>query len=173
MANKYFLFFDNRIAEGITTTGQYAIQAVSRTANAYMSKICKKEMDYVVYNDTDSCVGSSLVYVNDKQIPIEKLYDMFSDYTKYDPENQNFVKPTVGITTKSFNTEKEQIETKQIKYVMKHKVKKEMFRITSEDGNSVVVTGDHSVIVRRNNAYASIKPKYIVEDDIIITTQLK
>jgi DNA polymerase elongation subunit (family B) len=57
MANKYFLFFDNRIAEGITTTGQYAIQAVSRRANQFMSKVCKIDMDYVVYNDTDSlCV---------------------------------------------------------------------------------------------------------------------
>lgn len=54
LANKYFLFFDNRIAEGITSTGQYAIQEVSRVANNYMSKVCDVKKDYIVYNDTDS-----------------------------------------------------------------------------------------------------------------------
>ena len=84
MANKYFLFFDNRIAEGITTTGQYAIQAVSRTANAYMSKICKKEMDYVVYNDTDSlCVCfDNLVKLSPKKMGDDSSADYILKFIK-------------------------------------------------------------------------------------------
>ncbi len=54
-ANKYFLFFDNRIAEGITMTGQYIIQKVQHTASEYMGKIVKSPgEDFISYSDTDS-----------------------------------------------------------------------------------------------------------------------
>jgi len=50
-----FLFFDNRIAEGITMTGQYIIQYVSRHFNTRLNDFFKtKDVNYVVYMDTDS-----------------------------------------------------------------------------------------------------------------------
>jgi len=55
-ANEYFRFFDPRIAEGITLTGQYIIQLVAQEVNAYLNKICGTEgKDYAFYADTDSC----------------------------------------------------------------------------------------------------------------------
>lgn len=55
-ANEYFRYFDNRIAEGITLTGQYIIQFVAKELNAYMNKICNTtDVEYVFYADTDSC----------------------------------------------------------------------------------------------------------------------
>jgi DNA polymerase elongation subunit (family B) len=54
-SNQYFLFFDNRIAEGITMTGQFAIQEVAKTASRTIGGFLKKpDDDFVVYSDTDS-----------------------------------------------------------------------------------------------------------------------
>lgn len=56
MANKYFLeYFDIRIAEGITTSGQLSIKWISRKCNEYFNRLLKTDgVDYVVANDTDS-----------------------------------------------------------------------------------------------------------------------
>lgn len=54
--NEFFRFYDDRIAEGITITGQYIIQTVTRSLNEYLNKIGGTEnFDYAFYGDTDSC----------------------------------------------------------------------------------------------------------------------
>ena len=55
MGSPYFRYYDLRMAEGITTSGQLAIRWVSEALNAYLNKACKTEgVDYCIYNDTDS-----------------------------------------------------------------------------------------------------------------------
>ena len=50
-----FMFFDNRIAEGITMTGRYIIQYVSRHFNKRLNDYFKTDdFNYIVYMDTDS-----------------------------------------------------------------------------------------------------------------------
>jgi DNA polymerase elongation subunit (family B) len=54
--NEYFRFYDDRIAEGITITGQYIIQRVGKALNVYLNKVCgTTNFDYSFYSDTDSC----------------------------------------------------------------------------------------------------------------------
>lgn len=56
MANEWFRFFDIRIAEGITTTGQYIIQRISNDLNKYLNTSLKTgALNYSFYSDTDSC----------------------------------------------------------------------------------------------------------------------
>lgn len=53
--NPYFRYYDLRMAEGITMTGQIIIQWIERKVNEYMNKVLKTEdFDYVVASDTDS-----------------------------------------------------------------------------------------------------------------------
>lgn len=55
-ANYYFRYFDDRIAEGITITGQYIIRTVGKALDEYLNKICGTEnFKYSFYSDTDSC----------------------------------------------------------------------------------------------------------------------
>ena len=55
-ANYYFRYFDDRIAEGITLTGQYIIRTVGRALDEYLNKICgTQDVMYSFYSDTDSC----------------------------------------------------------------------------------------------------------------------
>lgn len=58
MANKYFRYFDHRIAEGITLSGQRAIKTAEKAVNDEMQIMLNSEKDYVVAIDTDS------VYIN-------------------------------------------------------------------------------------------------------------
>ena len=55
MGNQYFRYFDIRMAEGITTSGQLSIRWMANKLNAFMNKTMKTEgKDYVVAIDTDS-----------------------------------------------------------------------------------------------------------------------
>ena len=59
LGNQYFKYFDLRLAEGVTLTGQLAIQWAERAINQSMNKIMKTgDKDYVIAIDTDS------LYVN-------------------------------------------------------------------------------------------------------------
>jgi DNA polymerase elongation subunit (family B) len=56
MANVWFRYYDDRIAEGITMTGQFIIQKVAVAINVYLNKVCETTgVDYAFYGDTDSC----------------------------------------------------------------------------------------------------------------------
>ena len=59
LGNAYFRYFDMRIAEGITLSGQLAIKWAERAMNSSMNDILKSDnIDYVIAMDTDS------LYVN-------------------------------------------------------------------------------------------------------------
>ena len=58
LANKYFRYFDHRIAEGVTLSGQRAIKCAEKSVNDEMNKLLGTDDDYVVAIDTDS------VYIN-------------------------------------------------------------------------------------------------------------
>ena len=63
MGNQYFRFYDIRLAEAVTLSGQLVIQWLARDINKYMNTILKTDtVDYVIAIDTDS------IYLNLKQL---------------------------------------------------------------------------------------------------------
>jgi DNA polymerase elongation subunit (family B) len=55
LGNAYFRYFDLRLAEGITTSGQLSIRWMANEFNKYMDRILKTNgKDYVIAIDTDS-----------------------------------------------------------------------------------------------------------------------
>ena len=54
LGNRYFRYFDQRVAESITIAGQLAIKWAERAVNNEMQKLLKTDEDYVVAIDTDS-----------------------------------------------------------------------------------------------------------------------
>ena len=73
MGNQYFRYYDIRVAEGITMSGQFVIRSVANKLNEYVNKWCEtKDVDYSFYSDTDSTY-----------ITLGKLVDkFFSDKSK-------------------------------------------------------------------------------------------
>jgi DNA polymerase elongation subunit (family B) len=58
LANKYFKYFDNALAESVTLTGQTVIKWAEQCMNKAMNDITQANKDYIVAIDTDS------IYVN-------------------------------------------------------------------------------------------------------------
>ena len=55
LGNQYFRYFDIRMAEGITTSGQLSIRWMANEFNRYLNKVMKTEgKDFVIAIDTDS-----------------------------------------------------------------------------------------------------------------------
>lgn len=65
MGNVYFRYYDIRIAEGITMTGQLLIRSVAKQLNDFMNEECHTNgIDYSFYSDTDSTYITLGNYVN-------------------------------------------------------------------------------------------------------------
>lgn len=75
MGNKYFKFFDQRIAEAITLSGQLTIRWAEVAINKYLQSILKTNKDYVIAIDTDSLyvVMDDLVKAVNPTNPIDFL----------------------------------------------------------------------------------------------------
>jgi len=58
LANRWFRYFDLKIAEAVTTSGQRAILCAEKSVNNEMQKLLGTKHDYVIAIDTDS------VYIN-------------------------------------------------------------------------------------------------------------
>ncbi len=68
LANEGFRFFDINHAEAVTLSGQLAIRWAEKALNTYMNKILStKEVDYVIYVDTDS------LYINCDPL-VQRIY---------------------------------------------------------------------------------------------------
>ncbi len=66
IGNKYFRYYDHRMAEAITTSGQLNIRWIDQKLNEYFNKLYKTDnADYIIASDTDS------VYIN--MAPLVKL----------------------------------------------------------------------------------------------------
>jgi len=160
IGNEHHRFFDVRQAEAVTATGQLIIRYVANAVNAYLNSEFGTNTDYVLASDTDSVAGDSVIVVNGESMTIAEYFDRVSGpYLREDEFNKQWVKrvddddytPSVGADGS--------VVTRPIKYVMKHTVKKQMFRVTTP-GGTVVVTADHSLMAydTQTNTIVEITP---------------
>ena len=69
LSNEYFRWYDDKLAESITLSGQLSIKWIEKRMNDYMNKLLKTtNFDYVIASDTDS------LYVNMGPL-VEKMID--------------------------------------------------------------------------------------------------
>jgi DNA polymerase elongation subunit (family B) len=112
LGNKYFRYFDMRIAEGITVSGQLAVLKAEKALNAYMNKTLKTEDDYVIAIDTDS------VYLD-----LSKLVNKtFADKSKEETVNyldKVCAKAIEPVITKAYDELAEQMGAYENRMVMK------------------------------------------------------
>lgn len=84
LGNEYFRFFDVRIAESITMSGQLSIRWIETRMNEYLNKILKTDgVDYVIASDTDS------LYITFDEL-VRQVYDKGGSVQK-DPDTETVV----------------------------------------------------------------------------------
>jgi DNA polymerase elongation subunit (family B) len=93
--NKYFRFFDVKLAEAITLEGQLSNRWVETSMNEYLNSVLKTKSDYVIYMDTDS-LAISFEKLVDKICPKEYNNEQILNFIikmitqKVQPEVDNF-----------------------------------------------------------------------------------
>ena len=83
--SEYFRYYDDRVAEGITMTGQYIIRHVGNALNAYLNTVCgTTDFDFSFYSDTDSCYVTldPLVKKYYADLPKDKIIDIIDTICK-------------------------------------------------------------------------------------------
>lgn len=112
-ASPHFRFFDNRIAEAITLTGQLGIQWVAKDLNKFLNKACNTSgVDYVIYCDTDS-VMITLESIVEKMKPNASTYDKIQFMKKFGNEVLQ------KVVNKSYEEMKDYLNSYEQKFVMK------------------------------------------------------
>ena len=184
--NKWFHFFDIDIAESITLQGQSAILYSEKILNRYFQDFWHKDVKVhthfnikvkdklvkpaVVYIDTDSVVGDTLIKLDDnREVKIEDLYK----------EGLNSAGNTlnghesVSIENNVLNwSETKGLYYAPVKRVIRHKVNKPKWKLKTKSGKEIVVTNDHSMIVFRNGNKLEVKPSEIKKTDKILTVKI-
>ena len=86
LANKYFRWYDSRIAEGITLTGQLFIQWIEKHVNEYLNKVLATDgEDFVIAGDTDSNYINLDPLVKKcglDELPLDKIIDFLDKVCK-------------------------------------------------------------------------------------------
>lgn len=166
LLNESMKFYDKRIGQSVTLTGRSVTKHMSSETNRLITG--KYEIgESVVYSDTDSVLGSSTIPVKsgvETNIPIEELFEQCTmqwanGEKEYAADSHYQVLGYNG--SDSYYT--------NFNYIYRHKTEKEMFEIENEFGDTVIVTEDHSCMVERNGVLMTVKPKEIMEDDVIIS----
>jgi len=163
LTNKYFRFYDLRLGESTTATGR----AILRHQCAEVNRILKGEYDVageaVVYGDSVS--GTSLIETPHGEIEIKDLFKEIS-YTKGTKEYSLCDDQALTYVERSH-----QNEFRNIKYVMRHKVNKQMFRVWFGNTRYLDVTEDHALIGYANSNHKNpgligVKPSDVGKNNI-------
>ena len=186
-ANQYFYFFNINLAGDITGECRELTQTMWKNLEEWFHEgiwerkdlwekfdfeLDESKHDWYrtqavsIYSDTDSCQKNSLLLIKDNKnikdkMTIEDLFNKSYDNFGLEDITQNN-QEIVRSNYKVLNWTKENgLQYVPIKYIMRHKVSKEQFKIKTKSGKEIIVTGDHSCIVFRNGEQLTIKARDI------------
>jgi len=122
--------------------------------------------------DPDSITGDSkvLVKVGDeiKQITVEKLFEELKERHEVELRNgHEYLKPSdlyIPVVDRDFS-----VRFGRAKYLIRHKVRKPIYKITTQSGREIKITGDHSIFrLDENFTLQEEKPSQLREGDFIV-----
>lgn len=120
-----------------------------------------------IYSDTDSVRGKSLLFTKqndiENKISIEDLFNQsFKKFGLFTIDSCG--RELVESDNEILNFTDGKLKYVPVKRIIRHKTTKPKFKITTDSGKSIIVTGDHSCIVFRNGKQIPIKAKDINPD---------
>jgi DNA polymerase elongation subunit (family B) len=186
--NKWFYFYNPDIAQSITLQGQDLIKFSIKAVNHYFLekwhldselhqllgisqyKINKIESEAAIYTDTDSCAGSSKIRSKKYgELSIEEWYQLNEKNGSAGETLAGHESVHVSKDDAILNYHEGALEFHRVRRIIRHRVSKARWKITTSSGKEVVVTGDHSVIVFREGCQVEVKAADIVEGDVVLT----
>lgn len=157
IGSKSFRLFDRTKAEFVTSTG--------KQLNIYIQKLCKDLNKKIVYGDSVAKNSIVKIFCNGgfKNLHISELFTSIDDIDI--TSGKEYCIPKSKIYIKSLNDSK-QLVFRQIKYIMRHKCEKQMYRVSCTNPSTFIeVTEDHSLISYDLKKVKPINAKHIVVYD--------
>ena len=183
-ASRFYECYNINVAEATTIQGQDLIKFTNDIMDEYflnkwhldtelhehlgLTKVTQiTAPTTVVYNDTDSIVGGTLIRTNKGYKTIESWYD------------ENISNGSAGITLnghESVNTndtvlnwsDDKKLYYGTVKRIIRHKVSKAKWKLKTKSGKEVIMTNDHSMVVFRDGKQLTVKPCEILSSDIVL-----
>lgn len=164
-------FFDKRIGQSTTLTGR----SIAKHMDAYTNECITGEYDHIgdaiIYGDTDSVAGDSLIKIKtngiEKEVSIEELFLMgkiyWNNLSKEYSSNENI---------EILHFDKKKLKYVNYNYVYRHKVSKKRFKIKTHNGKTVTVTEDHSIMVLVEEELKEKKPTELKKGDKVIAIKM-
>jgi hypothetical protein len=164
LLNNHCRFYDKRIGQSVTLTGRQITKHMNSEINDVITGVYNHEGSAMVY--ADSVTGDTIIRTDDGDKTIKQLFDECMEHSISEFKEYGLWSDAKVVGFSAFHMEP---TVSNIEYVMRHKTKKKLYRITTENGKSVTVTEDHSVMVDRDGELLECKPTEILETDLIIT----
>lgn len=165
-----FRFYDIDNAEAVTKTGVNAIKYAESVVNMYYNEKLSTNIDHVIYIDTDSVDGNSMVRSKEYgNVSIQELfdkYDFIHNIIHKIPDNRQFVFPN-NLNLPYYDEINKLVKYGKVKFIEKHHVKKRMFKIKTLY-TEVIVTEDHSCMILENDKLVEKKAKDLKKNDKVI-----
>ncbi len=186
-----FRWFDPNLVNSVTLTGQFLIKFASvlyskmiQKKRSYLShdeieesrrRVLEMYLEndvidpYVLYSDTDSVDGNSLIDTDFGIMPIAEFYEKAPGKSTERGINSFYKNVYLSVYTKTYDPQLQKPVEYEIKYITKHKVNKRIFRILPQGlERGVLITEDHSIMVLRGIKVIPIKPKETIHGDRIL-----
>jgi DNA polymerase elongation subunit (family B) len=156
-------FHDFRIGQSTTLTGRVIAKHMDAFTNECITGKYEHDGKAIVYGD--SVTGDSLVKTDSGEITIAEMFVQCAGHDVYGEKEYGF---DTSAKVVGFDICKDQPIMSEVSFVIRHKTKKKLYRITTESGESVTVTEDHSIMVDRDGFTIEVKPTQLTLDDLII-----
>lgn len=196
ISNPFFRFFDARIGESTTGTGRMILRHQCRKVNELLggeyntlfplSETVEEAIaagnspetalngplfqgkypaDPVIYGD--SVTGDSIIQTLNGLQTIESLFKSVDNTDSL--SDKQYHHPT-SLCVRCYDEKDMSVVYRPVKYIMRHKTNKIIFRVTDNRGNFVDVTEDHSVLVVKRNIHhywplEEVKPQDLLSLD--------
>mgnify|MGYP004567320817 CR=1 FL=1 len=125
-----------------------------------------------VAGDTDTSAKDTKIFVDNCEITMEDFFTKAkyeNDDIVIKLQNGSEVIPVHNHNTLTYQDHDYKTSERPINYIMRHKITKDRFRLRTKTGKELIVTGDHSIMIIRNNELISIPAREIKKTDKIIT----
>ena len=169
LLNQYFRFYDLRHGESTTACGRKVLRHQCATVNQVLVGQYDLHGDAVIYGDTDSEIGSTVHVTNWGDQTVEDLFLLGGRFHK--EGDKEYSVPT-NLSALTYNQETGEAMFGEVEYIYRHKVSKERWRVEDEAGNVIEITGDHSVMVERDGVLVEVKPRDILDTDLLVTVSV-
>ena len=158
-------FFDKRIGQSTTLTGRIIAKHMDAHVNEAITGTYDHVGEAIIYGDTDSVAGDSVIRTTAGNSMIEDLF-LKGDTFWSDGEKEYSANKDIKL---AHYTKTGELDFVEYNYVYRHKVSKKRFKIAAANGKEVIVTEDHSIMILVDGKLLERKPSELRAGDVIIS----